>query len=111
MFEGIVFVLRTCCQWKALPAKRYGSASAIVERAQHAGRHGTGDGALAEGGATPRQVGLSRPRPGRADSNEPFAISLNPCVLAETQLICCLHLFNHVRSIDAGNFQTELHLV
>ncbi|MDP3426134.1 MAG: transposase, partial [Humidesulfovibrio sp.] len=26
-FEGIVFVLRTGCQWKALPKERFGSAS------------------------------------------------------------------------------------
>jgi transposase len=32
VFEGIVFVLRTGCQWKALPAERYGSASAIHAR-------------------------------------------------------------------------------
>jgi transposase len=29
VFEGIVYVLRTGCQWKALPAERFGSASAI----------------------------------------------------------------------------------
>jgi transposase len=27
--EGIVYVLRTGCQWKALPAERFGRASAI----------------------------------------------------------------------------------
>ena len=32
VFEGIVFVLRTGCQWKALPAERFGSASAIHQR-------------------------------------------------------------------------------
>ena len=32
VFEGIVFVLRTGCQWKALPAERYGSASVIHAR-------------------------------------------------------------------------------
>jgi transposase len=32
VFEGIVFVLRTGCQWKALPAERFGSASAIHAR-------------------------------------------------------------------------------
>lgn len=26
VFEGIVYVLRTGCQWKALPAERFGSA-------------------------------------------------------------------------------------
>ena len=31
-FEGIVYVLRTGCQWKALPAERFGSASAIHRR-------------------------------------------------------------------------------
>src|SRR5450631_3788557 len=29
VFEGIVYVLRTGCQWKALPKERFGSASAI----------------------------------------------------------------------------------
>src|SRR4030042_2018229 len=29
VFEGIVFVLRTGCQWKALPKKEFGSASSI----------------------------------------------------------------------------------
>lgn len=29
VFEGIVYVLRTGCQWKALPPERFGSASAI----------------------------------------------------------------------------------
>jgi transposase len=29
VFEGIVFVLRTGCQWKALPEDRFGSASSI----------------------------------------------------------------------------------
>ena len=32
VFEDIVFVLRTGCQWKALPAERFGSASAIHKR-------------------------------------------------------------------------------
>lgn len=32
VFEGIVFVLRTGCQWKALPRERFGSASAIHKR-------------------------------------------------------------------------------
>lgn len=32
VFEAIVYGLRTGCQWKALPAKRYGSASAIHSR-------------------------------------------------------------------------------
>ena len=32
VFEAIVFVLRTGCQWKALPAERFGSASAIHAR-------------------------------------------------------------------------------
>ena len=32
VFEAIVYVLRTGCQWKALPAERFGSASAIHER-------------------------------------------------------------------------------
>jgi transposase len=29
IFEGIVYVLRTGCQWKALPKERFGSASSI----------------------------------------------------------------------------------
>jgi transposase len=29
VFEGIVYVLRTGCQWKALPEERFGSASSI----------------------------------------------------------------------------------
>ena len=29
VFEAIVYVLRTGCQWKALPKERFGSASAI----------------------------------------------------------------------------------
>lgn len=29
VFEAIVYVLRTGCQWKALPAERFGSTSAI----------------------------------------------------------------------------------
>src|SRR5664279_2159137 len=32
VFEGIVYVLRTGCQWKALPEERFGSASAIHAR-------------------------------------------------------------------------------
>jgi len=32
VFEAIVYVLRTGCQWKALPAERFGSASAIHSR-------------------------------------------------------------------------------
>nr|WP_134021227.1 IS5 family transposase [Halomonas xianhensis] len=32
VFEDIVYVLRTGCQWKALPAERFGSASAIHKR-------------------------------------------------------------------------------
>ncbi len=32
VFEGIVYVLRTGCQWKALPAARFGSASSIHKR-------------------------------------------------------------------------------
>jgi len=29
VFEGVVFVLRTGCQWKALPKERFGSASSV----------------------------------------------------------------------------------
>ena len=32
VFEGIVFVLRTGCQWKALPPQRFGRASAVDQR-------------------------------------------------------------------------------
>lgn len=32
VFAAIVYVLRTGCQWKALPAERFGSASAIRKR-------------------------------------------------------------------------------
>lgn len=32
VFEAIVFVLRTGCQWKALPKERFGSASAVHQR-------------------------------------------------------------------------------
>jgi transposase len=32
IFEAIVYVLRTGCQWKALPAERFGSASSIHKR-------------------------------------------------------------------------------
>ena len=32
VFEAIVYVLRTGCQWKALPAERFGSASAVHKR-------------------------------------------------------------------------------
>ena len=32
VFEAILYVLRTGCQWKALPAERFGSASAIHQK-------------------------------------------------------------------------------
>ena len=32
VFEAIVYVLRTGCQWKALPAERFGSASAMHQK-------------------------------------------------------------------------------
>ena len=32
VFEALVYVLRTGCQWKALPRERFGSASAIHKR-------------------------------------------------------------------------------
>ena len=32
VFEAVVFVLRTGCQWKALPKERFGSASAVHKR-------------------------------------------------------------------------------
>ena len=40
VFEGIVYVLRIGCQWKAPPKERFGSASAIHKRfleREHAG--------------------------------------------------------------------------
>jgi transposase len=40
VFEAIVFVLRTGCQWKALPKERFGSASAIHRRFLEWERHG-----------------------------------------------------------------------
>ncbi len=32
IFEAVVYVLRTGCQWKALPKERFGSASAVHKR-------------------------------------------------------------------------------
>ena len=32
VFEAIMYVLRTGCQWKALPAERFGSASAVHKK-------------------------------------------------------------------------------
>lgn len=32
VFEAIVYVLRTGCQWKAFPKERFGSASAVHKR-------------------------------------------------------------------------------
>ena len=32
VFEAIVYVLRTGCQWKALPRERFGSASAVHQK-------------------------------------------------------------------------------
>ena len=32
VFEAIFYVLRTGCQWKALPTERFGSASAVHKR-------------------------------------------------------------------------------
>lgn len=32
VFEAVVHVLRTGCQWKALPKERFGSASAVHKR-------------------------------------------------------------------------------
>lgn len=32
VFEAIVYVLRTGCQWKAMPKERFGSASAVHKR-------------------------------------------------------------------------------
>ena len=32
VFEAVVYVLRTGCQWKALPRERFGSASAVHKR-------------------------------------------------------------------------------
>lgn len=40
VFEGIMYVLRTGCQWKALPDERFGSASTIHARFLGWGRAG-----------------------------------------------------------------------
>ena len=40
VFEGIVYVLRTGCQWKALPEERFGSASSIHKYFQQWKRQG-----------------------------------------------------------------------
>jgi transposase len=40
VFEGIVYVLRTGCQWKALPEERFGSASSIHKYFMAWKRHG-----------------------------------------------------------------------
>lgn len=32
VFEAIMYVLRTGCQWKALPKERFGSASAVHQK-------------------------------------------------------------------------------
>lgn len=40
VFEAIVYVLRTGCQWKALPQERFGSASAIHKRFLEWEKHG-----------------------------------------------------------------------
>ena len=40
VFEGIVYVLRTGCQWKALPEERFGSASSIHKYFQEWKRKG-----------------------------------------------------------------------
>jgi transposase len=32
VFEAVMYVLRTGCQWKALPKERFGSASAVHKR-------------------------------------------------------------------------------
>ena len=40
VFEGIVYVLRTGCQWKALPEERFGSASSIHKYFQEWKRQG-----------------------------------------------------------------------
>ena len=38
VFESVIYVLRTGCQWKALPAKRFGSAiRARFLQGEHAG--------------------------------------------------------------------------
>jgi len=40
VFEGIVYVLRTGCQWKALPEERFGSASSVHKYFQEWKRQG-----------------------------------------------------------------------
>ncbi len=49
VFEGIVYVLRTGCQWKALPKERFGSASAIHKRFLEWERAGVFDALWAAG--------------------------------------------------------------
>lgn len=49
VFEGIVYVLRTGCQWKALPKERFGSASAIHKRFLEWERAGVFDAIWAAG--------------------------------------------------------------
>ncbi len=40
VFSAVIYVLRTGCQWKALPRERFGSASAIHKRFQEWGQAG-----------------------------------------------------------------------
>ena len=40
VFSAVMYVLRTGCQWKALPKERFGSASAIHKRFQEGERAG-----------------------------------------------------------------------
>jgi transposase len=72
IFEGILYVLRTGCQWKALPKERFGSPSAIhthFMRWMHAGffvalwRAGLAEYDEMEGAAGTRR---RRPQPDRS---------------------------------------------
>ena len=40
VFEAIVYVLRTGCQWEALPKERFGSACAVHKRFLEGGKAG-----------------------------------------------------------------------
>ena len=40
VFDAIVYVLRTGCQWKALPAEHFGNASAVHGRLLERGKVG-----------------------------------------------------------------------
>ena len=60
VFEAIVYVLRTGCQWKALPHKRFGSASTIHQRVSGVGEGRRVPGAVAGGIGRVRRHGGHR---------------------------------------------------